>query len=617
MAQKMTGAILPGNSTVELREFPVPQPGHGQVLVKMQASTICGSDIRAIYREHLGKGPEGYTPGMICGHEPAGKIVATGPGMRRFQEGDRVILYHISGCGRCHDCRTGYQISCSSPLRAAYGWQRDGGNAEFCLAEEADCILMPDSMSYIDGACVACGFGTCYEAIRRIGVSGDDIALVVGLGPMGLASLMLARARGATKVIGVDVVDDRLALTEKLGLADLVDQIGRERPRSHSRGDRRPRLRGGHRLLGQHARPAAGRPSGAPVGPDRVRRRGRHCRTQPEPGPDPRPEDRVWILGDQPWQRRGSRRADAALGHAPGPDLHSPVSLWSKRRRPTEPWTKASAERWLSSSIEPWRRLAGSGRRLRRGPPQPINCSVDRAMDRVHGTDFLRLRSHPESLPRGWELPSGRAFRVLTSGPRMTKLRLSGNDTGNDFAPAPQGRARLGSGAGQVAPLSPSRATVTGRPSAGIVMPYSERQHRTLNRSVTRAHRFPSHRGARCRLLFDRSHAVPDRKPHDARGQSNAGADRGTPTPTPAPTKSNVTLEVMASQDWIKSSEQVLAGRFEEQTGIHLDFQIIPSAQYFNVLTTKLQSGQGIDLFLGQAGVVGHEADLQRPDQRR
>ena len=87
-----------------------------------------------------------------------------------------------------------------------------------------------------------------------------------------------------------------------------------------------------------------------------------------------------------------------------------------------------------------------------------------------------------------------------------------------------------------------------------------------------------------------------------------------TPTPTQAPgsttppaasvapTKENVTIEVMASQDWIKSSEQVLAGRFEEQTGIHIDFQIIPSAQYFDVLKTKLSSGQGVDLFLGQAG---------------
>ena len=221
MARTMRGAVLPGNRTVELRDFPVPAPGPGQVLIQIHASTICGSDIRAIYREHLGTGPEGYQ-GVICGHEPAGQIVEAGSGLRRFREGDRVLLYHISGCGLCHACRMGYQISCSSPIRAAYGWQRDGGNAEFCLAEEADCVLMPDSMSFIDGACVACGFGTCYEAIRRIGVSGDDAVLVVGLGPMGLASLMLARARGATKLIGIDVSPDRRALTEQLGLADLV-----------------------------------------------------------------------------------------------------------------------------------------------------------------------------------------------------------------------------------------------------------------------------------------------------------------------------------------------------------------------------------------------------------
>lgn len=216
----MTGVILPGNSTVQFKEFPIPQPGHGQVLLKMKASSICGSDIRAIYREHLGKGPEAYQ-GVICGHEPAGQVYKLGPGTKRFKEGDRVVVYHISGCGLCHDCRMGYQISCSSPLRAAYGWQRDGGNAEYLLADERDLVLMPDSMSYADGALCACGFGTCYEALERVSVSGKDRVLVVGLGPMGLASLMLAKARGATKLIGVDVVDERIALTKKLKLADL------------------------------------------------------------------------------------------------------------------------------------------------------------------------------------------------------------------------------------------------------------------------------------------------------------------------------------------------------------------------------------------------------------
>jgi threonine dehydrogenase-like Zn-dependent dehydrogenase len=127
----MMGAYLPGNSTAELREVPDPRPGHGEVLLRMKASTICGSDIRCIYREHLGKGPEGYQ-GVIAGHEPCGQIVETGTGCRRFKEGDRVIVYHISGCGLCNDCRRGYMISCTSAkYRRAYGWQRDGGMADY------------------------------------------------------------------------------------------------------------------------------------------------------------------------------------------------------------------------------------------------------------------------------------------------------------------------------------------------------------------------------------------------------------------------------------------------------------------------------------------------------
>ena len=216
----MTGAILPGNSTTEIQTFPVPAPGHGEVLIKVKASTICGSDIRCIYREHLGKGPEGYTPGTVAGHEPAGQIVTTGPGMRRFKEGDRVLVYHISGCGVCYDCRRGYMISCSSPFRRAYGWQRDGGMAEYLLAEEKDLVALPDSLNYVDGAQVACGFGTIYEAFRKIGVSGDDAVLVTGLGPVGLAAGMLAKAMGANRVFGTDVSDDRLDLAVKLGVID-------------------------------------------------------------------------------------------------------------------------------------------------------------------------------------------------------------------------------------------------------------------------------------------------------------------------------------------------------------------------------------------------------------
>jgi threonine dehydrogenase-like Zn-dependent dehydrogenase len=222
MSESMRGAYLPGNSTVELREATIPEPGHGEVLLRMKASTICGSDIRCIYHEHLGKGVEGYQ-GVIAGHEPAGQIVKVGPGCRRFKVGDRVIVYHISGCGLCNDCRRGYMISCTSAkYRRAYGWQRDGGMADYLLAEEKDLIDLPEELSYADGAQVACGFGTVYEGLQRLEISGNDSVLITGLGPVGLATGALCRKLGASRIIGIDVIEERMKLARELGLCDDV-----------------------------------------------------------------------------------------------------------------------------------------------------------------------------------------------------------------------------------------------------------------------------------------------------------------------------------------------------------------------------------------------------------
>jgi len=218
-AKTMTGVVLPGNSTVAFREAPVPTPGHGQVLIEIKASSICGSDIRAIYREHLGVGDEAYR-NVIAGHEPCGRIVETGPGCKQFRVGHRVIVYHISGCGICEDCKAGYMISCTSKFRAAHGWQRDGGHAPYMLAEETTCIPLPDELSYVDGALISCGFGTAWEAVTRMQVGGYDRLLVTGLGPVGLAAAMLGRALGARHVIGTDTSAQRRDLALKLGLVD-------------------------------------------------------------------------------------------------------------------------------------------------------------------------------------------------------------------------------------------------------------------------------------------------------------------------------------------------------------------------------------------------------------
>lgn len=239
MTQKMLAAFLPGNSSVALREVPIPKPGHGDVLIRMKASTICGSDIRCIYREHIGTGPEGYR-NVVAGHEPCGQIEAVGPGCRRFKSGDRVIVYHISGCGLCHDCRRGYMISCtSSAYRRAYGWQRDGGMAQYLLAEEKDLVLLPKNLSYTDGAQVACGFATAYEGLQKVWLSGRDSVLITGLGPVGLATAALCRKLGSHSIIGTDVLKERLALATNLGLCDCAlnsDEDAMEQVRTITNG---------------------------------------------------------------------------------------------------------------------------------------------------------------------------------------------------------------------------------------------------------------------------------------------------------------------------------------------------------------------------------------------
>ena len=104
----MLAAYLPGNSTVDLREVAVPTPGINQVLIKMKSSGICGSDVHYIYHQHRATAAAPDKPlyqGFINGHEPCGQIVAMGQGCRHFKEGDRVLVYHISGCGFCPNCR--------------------------------------------------------------------------------------------------------------------------------------------------------------------------------------------------------------------------------------------------------------------------------------------------------------------------------------------------------------------------------------------------------------------------------------------------------------------------------------------------------------------------------
>jgi threonine dehydrogenase-like Zn-dependent dehydrogenase len=112
-------------------------------------------------------------------------------------------------------------ISCTNDkYRKSYGFQRNGGMAPYILAEEKDLISLPNELSFTDGAQIACGYGTVYEGLERIGINGNDVLLVTGLGPVGLAALQLAKALGARKLIGIDTKQERVDLAKKLGLLD-------------------------------------------------------------------------------------------------------------------------------------------------------------------------------------------------------------------------------------------------------------------------------------------------------------------------------------------------------------------------------------------------------------
>jgi len=118
---KMQGAIIiGGRRQVELREFPVPEPGPGQVLVRMKAAGMCGSDLHNIYRT-MNLDDPGHYQGCIAGHEPCGTVEAIGPNCKNFKEGDRVIVYHITGCRNCYACRKGWIVNCTSDQRSVYG----------------------------------------------------------------------------------------------------------------------------------------------------------------------------------------------------------------------------------------------------------------------------------------------------------------------------------------------------------------------------------------------------------------------------------------------------------------------------------------------------------------
>jgi 2-desacetyl-2-hydroxyethyl bacteriochlorophyllide A dehydrogenase len=221
----MKGVVFVGDRQIDLREVPKPTPGPGEVVLAMKASGLCGSDLRP-YR--MPKAQRGNAMALtVGGHEPCGVVAEVGPGVSTVRVGDRVMMHHYTGCGMCQMCRIGYTQMCMHH-HEVYGFTQGGGHQDFLNVPASTCVMLPDALSFEEGAACACGTGTAFHALKRLGISAIDTIAIFGQGPVGLSATQFAATMGA-RVIAVDVIPERLELATQLG-ADLTINASTDPP---------------------------------------------------------------------------------------------------------------------------------------------------------------------------------------------------------------------------------------------------------------------------------------------------------------------------------------------------------------------------------------------------
>ncbi|MHB0870525.1 MAG: zinc-dependent alcohol dehydrogenase [Chloroflexota bacterium] len=206
----MRAAVFTGIRRIEMQEVPTPSPRPDEVLIKVRAAGVCGSEVHAFLGTHPFRKPP-----AIMGHEMAGDIVEVGPEVKGFKPGDRVIVEPQISCGHCFYCQTGdYHLCLTKVIMGVPAWP--GAFGEYVTAPGQTLIKMPDGFSYQEGAMcepLAVGIASARKARVQLG----DSALVLGSGPIGLCCVAAARAAGATNIIATDAYDFNLELARKLG----------------------------------------------------------------------------------------------------------------------------------------------------------------------------------------------------------------------------------------------------------------------------------------------------------------------------------------------------------------------------------------------------------------
>ncbi|WP_040486164.1 alcohol dehydrogenase AdhP [Lutibaculum baratangense] len=218
MAKMMKAAVVRElGKPLVIEDMKVPEVGRGQILMKVEASGVCHTDLHAA----SGDWPVKPTPPFIPGHEGVGYVAAVGAEVTAVKEGDRIgVPWLHTACGHCEHCRTGWETLCYDQQMT--GYTVNGGFAEYVLADPNYVGHLPDNLDFGAAAPVLCAGVTVYKGLKETDTKPGDWVTVSGIGGLGHMAVQYAKAMGR-HVVAVDVAEDKLKLAAELGADATVD----------------------------------------------------------------------------------------------------------------------------------------------------------------------------------------------------------------------------------------------------------------------------------------------------------------------------------------------------------------------------------------------------------
>lgn len=228
---KMKAAVLFGENDLRVTNVEVPEPGPFEVLIKVMACAICGSDPTVIAGHWPSRPPFGS---FIPGHEYSGIIVAIGPNVFDYKIGDRVAIETHKGCGYCENCKRGKYTIClnygkNETGHRHYGFTTNGGYAQYVVNHVSTLYKIADNVEYDEAALITTAACVHFALDNLGGLMGGETVAVLGPGPIGLMAVQLVKALGATKVILTGTRESRLDIGEQVG-ADVIVDVTQEDP---------------------------------------------------------------------------------------------------------------------------------------------------------------------------------------------------------------------------------------------------------------------------------------------------------------------------------------------------------------------------------------------------